>query len=318
MPVTSPRIRSVTVSVSTAPRITRLHFDELPCWRIETSGAELLVAEQGAQILRYRRHGEPPLIWLSEQARGQPGQAPRGGVPVCWPWFGDLARNPAALLAQYRGEAAPFHGLVRNLAWECRVQSVDGDEACLRLACPQAEQGLPGWPHAVDVELEIRLGERLQIELHSHNRGQRPVWISQALHSYFAVSDIHAVTVQGLQGCRYIETLDGWQERRQEQPLRFSAETDRLYLDLPARLELHDSGWQRRICLHSRQSRSAVLWNPWIDKARRLSQFAEDAWQRMLCIETANVWDDCVQLPAGERHSLDLCLWSEALDSRRA
>ncbi|THG81715.1 D-hexose-6-phosphate mutarotase [Pseudomonas sp. A-1] len=298
------------------PHIRREQFDDLPCWRVRTANADLLIAEQGAQILSYRQGDEPPLIWLSEQARGLRGQSVRGGVPVCWPWFGDLARNPAALLAQYRGEAAPFHGLVRNLPWECRESVIDGDEARLLFACPQAESGLPDWPHAVDVELEIRLGDRLQLQLRSHNRGQRPVWLSQALHSYFAVSDIHKVNIAGLDGSRYIETLDGWREYRQAGPLQFAGETDRIYLDLPPRLELRDTGWQRRICLQSRSSRSAVLWNPWIDKAQRLSQFAEDAWQRMLCIETANVLDDCVQLAGGESHSLELCLWGEPLSSQ--
>lgn len=293
-------------------QIRRELFDDLPCWRVQTPDADLLIAEQGAQILSYQRAGEPPLIWLSEQARGIRGQSVRGGVPVCWPWFGDLARNPAALLAQYRGEAAPFHGLVRNLTWECRRQEAINGEAHLLFICPQSEAGLPDWPQAVDVELEIRLGERLCLELRSHNRGPRPVWISQALHSYFAVSDVRAVEVRGLEGCRYIETLDGWSEYSQEGALRFSGETDRIYLGLPARLEVHDGGWQRKLCLESRRARTAVLWNPWRDKAQRLSQCAADAWQRMLCIETANVWDDCVQLAPGARHGLDLCLWSEA------
>lgn len=297
-------------------QIQRELFGELPCWRVRTADADLLVAEQGAQILSYQRRGEPPLIWLSEQARGIRGQSVRGGVPLCWPWFGDLARNPAALLSQYRGEAAPFHGLVRNLAWECRAQEASDGTARLLFACPQPPEGLPDWPQAVDVELEIRLGERLELELRSHNRGQRPVWISQALHSYFAVSDIRDVEVQGLEGRRYIETLEDWSEHQQVSALRFAGETDRIYLDLPARLALHDAGWNRRLFLASRSSRPAVLWNPWIDKARRLSQFAEDAWQRMLCIETANVWDDCVQLAPGASHSLDLCLWSETLGNR--
>ncbi|MCL7461369.1 D-hexose-6-phosphate mutarotase [Pseudomonas sp. NW5] len=294
--------------------ISRVDFDDLPCWRLQVPGAELLVAEQGAQILRYQRHGEPPLIWLSEQARGERGQSVRGGVPVCWPWFGDLARNPAALLAQYRGEAAPFHGLVRNLPWRCSEQRIEADEVCLRLSCPQPEDGLPGWPQAVEVALEIRLGARLSIALHSHNTGTRPVWISQALHSYFAVSDIRQVAVEVLDGCRYIETLEGWCERRQSGALTFSGETDRLYLDLPAQLSLRDPGWRRRLHLASQRSRSAVVWNPWIDKAQRLSQFADDAWQRMLCIETANVWDDCIELAAGAHSCLDLCLWSTPLD----
>ncbi|SDT09526.1 D-hexose-6-phosphate mutarotase [Pseudomonas oryzae] len=298
--------------------MTQIHrelFGELPCWRVLTADAELLVAEQGAQILSYQRRGEPPLIWLSEQARGIRGQSVRGGIPVCWPWFGDLARNPAVVLAQYRGGAAPFHGLVRNLAWECQVQEESGDEVRLLFTCPQPPEGLPDWPQAVDIELEIRLGERLQLELRSHNRGQRPVWISQALHSYFAVSDIRDVEVRGVEDCRYIETLEGWCERKQDGALHFCAETDRIYLDLPARLALHDRGWQRRLLIESRSSRTAVLWNPWIDKAQRLTQFAEDAWQRMLCIETANVWDDCLELAPGARHSLGLCLWSEALGS---
>lgn len=294
-----------------SPLIRREMFDDLPCWRVQTAAADLLVAEQGAQILSYRRHGEPALIWLSEEARGQRGQSVRGGIPVCWPWFGDLARNPAALLAQYRGDAAPFHGLIRNLAWECREQTVEGDNVRLLFACPQPENGLPGWPHAVDVELEIRLDNRLHIALHSHNRGQRPVWLSQALHSYFAVSDIRQVEVRGLEQCRYIETLAGWQEHEQEGALRFAGETDRIYLGLPERLELRDAGWQRRICLESRNAHTAVLWNPWIDKAQRLSQFAADAWQRMLCIEIANVWDNCIEVAPGGEHCLDLCLWSE-------
>ena len=299
------------------PLIRREQFDALTCWRVRTSGADLLIAEQGAQILSYRQGAEPPLIWLSEQARGVLGQPVRGGIPVCWPWFGDLARNPTALLAQYRGEAAPFHGLVRNLSWECRDSVIDGDEIRLRFACPAAESGLPDWPHAVDVELEILLGERLLLQLHSRNRGQRPVWISQALHSYFAVSDIHRVSVPALESQRYIETLDGWSECRQEGALQFTGETDRIYLNTPSRLELHDAGWQRRICLESHSSHSAVLWNPWIDKAQRLAQFATDAWQRMLCIETANVLDDCVQLAGGETHSLDLSLWCEPLPADR-
>lgn len=298
-------------------QIRRELFDDLPCWRVLTVDTDLLVAEQGAQILSYQRSGEPPLIWLSDQARGIRGQSVRGGVPVCWPWFGDLARNPVALLAQYQGEAAPFHGLVRTLAWECRQQEVVNGEARLLFVCPQSEEGLPDWPQAVDLELEIRLGERLHLALRSHNHGSRPVWISQALHSYFAVSDVRAVEVRGLAGCRYIDTLDGWAESCQEGALHFVGETDRIYLGLPARLELHDAGWQRKLCLESHSARAAVLWNPWIDKAQRLSQFTADAWPRMLCIETANVWDDCVQLGPSATHSLDLCLWSEAAEARR-
>ena len=294
--------------------IQRIDMDQLVCWRIRRGDAELLVAEQGAQVLSYRQGDAAPLIWLSEQAEFKQGQSVRGGVPICWPWFGDLARNPPAVQATYQSEQpAPFHGLVRALPWQLAEQRCEGDVALLEFRCTQAQAQLPGWPHAVELTLQIRLADRLRLTLTSHNRGDRPVAISQALHSYFAVSDVRQVSVEGLQGCRYIDTLQDWQELRQQEALVFDAETDRIYFDTAARLSIVDPGWGRRIHLDARGSRSAVLWNPWVDKAKRLSQFPDDAWQNMLCIETANVLEDVVQLNAGERHRLELRLSSELI-----
>ncbi|WP_278412300.1 D-hexose-6-phosphate mutarotase [Stutzerimonas kunmingensis] len=285
--------------------IQRIEMDQLAVWRVRRGEDELLIAEQGAQILSYRQGDAPPIIWLSEEAAFQQGQSVRGGVPICWPWFGDLARNPQAVQASYHGEQpAPFHGLVRTLPWQLREQRSDGDAAILEFDCPQALGALPGWPHRVELTLRIRLADDLQLSLSSRNDGDESVAISQALHSYFAVSDIHQVRVEGLAGCPYIDTLLDWKECQQQDDLHFSGETDRVYQQLPATLNLVDPAWQRRIRLTTSGSMSAVLWNPWIDKARRLTSFADDAWQRMLCIETANVLDDAVVLQPGQRHIL--------------
>ena len=293
--------------------IDTIMLGELPGWRVRHGDAEVVISQQGAQVLSYQRDGQPPLIWLSEQASYQRGQSVRGGVPVCWPWFGDLSRNPPAVKALVaEPSSAPFHGGVRSLDWQLQRLAPDAAGISLEFACP-APASDANWPAALQLELHIRLDQRLHISLLSHNNGSQPLTIRQALHSYFAVSDIRQVEVDGLADCRYIETLEDWQERRQDGPLRFSGETDRIYQQLPSRLSISDPAWQRRVCLESHGSRSAVLWNPWIDKAQRLSSFAADAWQRMLCIETANVWHDCVQLPAGASHSLGVSLWSEPL-----
>jgi len=286
--------------------IQRIEMDQLAVWRVRRGEDELLIAEQGAQILSYRQGDAPPIIWLSEEAAFQQGQSVRGGVPICWPWFGDLARNPQTVQASYHGEQpAPFHGLVRTVPWQLREQRSDGDAAILEFDCPQALGALPGWPHRVELTLRIRLADDLQLSLSSRNDGDESVAISQALHSYFAVSDIHQVRVEGLAGCPYIDTLLDWKECQQQDDLHFSGETDRVYQQLPATLNLVDPGWNRRIQLTTRSSTSAVLWNPWIDKARRLSSFADDAWQRMLCIETANVTEDVVVLEPGQCHTLN-------------
>ncbi|TWC39487.1 glucose-6-phosphate 1-epimerase [Pseudomonas sp. SJZ079] len=301
-------------SAEQTPQVERVEMDELVCWRVRTAQAELLVAQQGAQVLSYQQHGQPALIWLSEQASYKKGQSLRGGVPVCWPWFGDLARNPQPVQTMYQSGRmiVPAHGLVRGADWQLLGVENEGDGVRMDFAFIEPDNGLPGWP-GVSLNLSIRLNQHLQISLTSHNQGSAPAAISQALHSYFAVSDVRQVEVEGLGGSRYIETLEDWQERWQDGNLRISGETDRIYLGLPAELSILDPGWQRRIHLQTSGSRSAVLWNPWVDKAKRLSQFAEDAWQGMLCIESANVLDDALTLAPGEQHSLSMTLWSEPL-----
>lgn len=293
-------------------KVERVEMGELTCWRVHGAHGELLITQQGAQILEYREHGQQPLIWLSEQAALKAGQSVRGGVPVCWPWFGDLARNPQSVQAMHDGSVpASAHGLVRGIDWQLGdIREGDG-EIVLSLSCPTDD--LPGWPLAPELTFEIRLGKHLRLELINHNRSDRPLALSQALHTYFAIGDIHQVRVEGLDGCRYLETLENWQERRQQGDVTFGGETDRVYLDVPGKLHIEDPAWQRRIHIHATGSSSAVVWNPWIDKSQRLSQFADDAWQRMLCIETAKVADDVLQLAPGESHRMQVEYWSEPL-----
>ncbi|MDH4610506.1 D-hexose-6-phosphate mutarotase [Pseudomonas sp. BN102] len=298
----------------TLPTVEQLVVDELVCWRVHTRHAELLVAQQGAQVLSYQPHGEEPVIWLSGQAGYQKGKAVRGGVPVCWPWFGDLRRNPAQVQGMHQGgPICPAHGLVRELEWELLNIDTDGPAVHLAFTLDSRSPLLPGWPHAAKLRLDIRLGEQLQLTLSTHNLGDSPLALSQALHSYFAISDIREVEVEGLDGCRYIETLEDWQQRKQQGNIRFSGETDRIYLDTPRRMSILDRTWKRRIELDVSGSSSAVVWNPWIDKSRRLSQFDGDAWQGMLCIETARVMDDFLVLKPGDEHRMELKVSSKPL-----
>ncbi|MBF8723904.1 MULTISPECIES: D-hexose-6-phosphate mutarotase [Pseudomonas] len=286
---------------------------ELNCWRITSEHAELLVAQQGAQVLSYQRLGEPPLLWLSDQAIFRQGKSVRAGVPVCWPWFGNLQRNPQAVQAMYQGEQAPAHGLARTRDWQL-LGIEEADEGLrIEFGLPEAQGALPGWPHDVELKLLIEMGSQLKMTLRSQNMGNDDVTISQALHSYFAVSDVRQARVEGVENLGYIETLADWELRQQHGALAFAGETDRIYLQVPAVLKIVDPHWNRRITLQSTGSRSAVIWNPWTDRARDLPDMADDGWQRMLCIETANVWDDVVALKPGASHSLSVTIGSEAL-----
>ena len=188
-----------------------------------------------------------------------------------------------------------------------------GDTVRIEFTLPQALGDLPGWPHDVQLKLVVELGERLALSLTSRNMGNTPVTLSQALHSYFAVSDVRQARVEGVEGLGYIETLADWEQRQQQGPLGFAGETDRIYLATPQTLSIVDPHWQRRITLTSSGSRSAVIWNPWTERARELPDMADDGWQRMLCIETANVWDDVVELRPGATCSLSVSIGSEVI-----
>ncbi|WP_349735832.1 D-hexose-6-phosphate mutarotase [Pseudomonas jessenii] len=296
------------------PNVEAVKLDELNCWRIRHGQAELLVAQQGAHILSYQLAGQPPLIWLNDEAVFKTGKSIRAGVPVCWPWFGVFDRNPQSVQAmRVSNEAPSAHGFVRAMDWELGGIEAEGESLKVEFLLPYPDGGFPGWPHQVDLTLSIRLDEQLHIHLTSHNRGAETVSISQALHSYFAISDVREVHVEGVGGLKYIETLDNWKTVTQSGDLRFTGETDRIYLDAPPLLSIVDPAWERRIELTSTGSRTAVIWNPWIDRAAAFSDMADDGWQRMLCIETANVMDDVVNLKPGASHTLGVSVGSKPL-----
>lgn len=293
--------------------VETLTLGALECWRITTAQAELVIARQGAQILRYQRKGAAPLLWLSEEALFKQGKSVRGGVPVCWPWFGDLRRNPETVQAMYGGETPPAHGLVRGRDWQLLGVEERGDTVHLEFDLPEAQGSLPDWPHSVELRLKVTLGDTLQVTLSNRNLGPQPVTLSQALHTYFAVGDVRQVQVHGVEGLAYIETLADWEQRTQPGALTFAGETDRIYLDPPERLSIVDPRHDRRITLHTQGSRSAVIWNPWTERAKALPDMGDEAWQGMLCIETANAWHDVLTLAPGAHHSLSVTIGSESL-----
>ncbi|ROM47925.1 D-hexose-6-phosphate mutarotase [Pseudomonas poae] len=296
------------------PHVEAVKLDELDCWRIRHNDAELMVAQQGAHIVSYQRRGEQPLIWQNPEAMFKTGKGIRTGVPVCWPWFGIFDRNPQSVKAMRQSEQpAGAHGFVRTALWTLGEVTPIADALQLDFLLPVPAGGFPGWPHQVDLKLSLLLDDQLHIHLTSHNRGTDTVTLSQALHTYFAVSDVRNVQVEGLDEHSYIDTADGWTKKQQAGPLHFTAETDRIYLDTPAQLNLVDKDWQRRIQLTSQGSKSTVVWNPWTERAKALDDMADDGWQGMLCIETANVLDDTVALAPGESHTLGLSIAAIAL-----
>ncbi|MBI3143757.1 MAG: D-hexose-6-phosphate mutarotase [Pseudogulbenkiania sp.] len=239
----------------------------------------------GGQLLDYTRHGEPPLLYLSPRAVLQPGQATRGGIPLCWPWFG----------AHPDDEAAPAHGVARQQSWT--LQAVTRDDSGFRLRLAGPRHG------ALEASLELRLDDAVEVALTTRNIGPAPAPLSAALHTYLAVGEIDGVTLDGLAGAPYDDKLLGQAAHFAPEPLRFDREIDRIaYHD--GALTLHDPAWQRSITISADGSASSVVWNPWSAKSARLADLPDDGYRHFVCVETANAGQDARLLAPGASHTL--------------
>jgi glucose-6-phosphate 1-epimerase len=282
------------------PRQLRVETDPggWPCAHIHNTHARARVSLYGAQVLSYRPLGtDTDLLFLSERAVYAPGKAIRGGVPVCWPWFGP---DP-------HGLGRPNHGFARTRLWTLvDTGSTPADETRLTLVLADTPETRTIWPHAFALTLEITVGATLHLALTTRNTGDVPFNITQALHSYFAVGDLAQATVTGLDGCAYIDNATGalGAVHQQRGGVRFDGEVDRIYTGAPADLALQDNAWQRSLHIASAGSHTAVVWNPGAAVAAGMADLAGDAWRRFICVETANAADEVVNVPPGGEHRL--------------
>ena len=252
------------------------------------------IALQGAHVMTWAPLGEQPVIWLSPAAKLAPGKSIRGGVPICWPWFG-----PHATESKF-----PGHGFARTVPWEILKTETLADGATrLTFQLAESDATRAQWPYPSEVTCQITVGKTLEIDLVTRNTGQTPITIGDALHTYFQVRDIRQVTIRGLEGCPYLDKVEDGKRKQQQGPVVISAETDRIYLDSSADCLIDDPGLKRRIRIAKRGSRTTVVWNPWTEKATKMGDFGDDGYLHMLCVESANCANDVVSLPPqGEHH----------------
>lgn len=286
---------------------------ELIAIAVENQAATARVFLQGAQVCDYARKNQPPILWLSPLCEYRPGQPLRGGVPICWPWFGALDKNPQTIKQQIKDNNSPAHGLVRDRNWQLldiQIQDARKTRLLFSLDIIGAEEAL--WPYSSQLQLQVDIGETLEIQLTISNLDQRAFSFSNALHTYFHVSDIDKVEVAGLENKTYIDAIDNWEQKKQQGPIRVNQEVDRIYQQLDQAISLNDEGLGRTITIKADGSHSAIIWNPWVEKSRTLSCFDELAYQQMICIETANVLDDSINLEPGQSHRLGVHISSRS------
>ena len=257
-----------------------------------TGAAEIYL--RGAHVTAWAPANSDPVIWMSSQTRFTPESPLRGGVPLCFPWFG---ANAADL-------AAPSHGFARLAQWELTAAREDGDDVVVTFRLSDtAETHASVWPHRFEAEYTVTVGARLTLSLRVANHDAETVSFEEAFHTYLGVRDIRSTEISGLEGVPFLDKVDAFAVKHgEDRPVGFSGETDRIYYDTTGTTTVIDAG--RTITVVKQNSSSAVVWNPWAEKAAAMTDFGDDEWGGMVCLETANLGRNAVSIAPGERHTM--------------
>jgi len=272
---------------------------------VANTHAESMIALQGAHVMTWQPRGQEPVLWLSRHGKFAPGKSIRGGVPICWPWFGPHATDASL----------PGHGFARAVMWEVKETRALTDGATfLRFGLIETDAIRAQWPHPSSVELLVTVGFELWVELLTRNSGSASFQLGEAFHTYFHISDVADMAIRGLEGCAYLDKVDGFSRKTQQGAVVIGSEVDRVYLDTEADCLIDDRGLKRRIRIAKRNSRSTVVWNPWTEKAEKMGDFGPEGHRGMVCVETANAADNVVTVAPGAEHSLLAVISVEALE----
>jgi len=264
-----------------------------PILVIDHTAAKGRIALNGAHVMEWTPAGEKPVIYMSPLAMLAKGKAIRGGIPVCWPWFGGHPDDPAK----------QAHGFARNMMWSVGEVTEDLASVTLKFHLADDEASLSLWPHRFELCLEVTMGETFSVALHIKNTGEEGWKMSGALHTYLCVEDVTGASVHGLDGTSFVEIRLSPERIAQSGPVIFDQEVDRNYQSSET-LSLVDTKGARSIIVEKSGSRSTIVWNPWIEKSKKLGDLPDDAYPHFVCIEAANAPPDIVEVAPGEVHVL--------------
>ncbi|MGA9777197.1 MAG: D-hexose-6-phosphate mutarotase [Limisphaerales bacterium] len=272
----------------------------LPKINITTGRSTAEIYLHGAHITGFQKNGEPPLLFLSAKSHFAPGQPIRGGVPICFPWFGNR-------------DGQPSHGFARITEWQLIKTSASPERAVtLAFALPQIS-GYETWKD-LRMEFVVTVADRLTMELMTANDAcGETLEIENCLHTYFYAGDIAQVSVAGLRGLTFDDFAAGATGARKvenDPVLRITKETNRVYPDAAGVVEIRDENRKRTIRVEKFNSRSTVVWNPWTTQ-KLPDDFDPAEHRHMICVESGNVKRNKLSLGPGKTASLKVILSSQ-------
>lgn len=253
-----------------SPAISQCQIADLPVLVVTHPKGRAAITLQGAHLLSWQPAGQKPVIWLSSATAFQPGVAIRGGVPICWPWFGPAGK--------------PSHGFARTMPWQLTAHSENDDEVKLTLTLKDCAETRTLWPHAFTLHAHFTLSDNCTIELEAEGEFET----TSALHAYFEIGNIAEIKVSGL-GESYIDKVAGGEPAVQEGELTFKGLVDRVFTRPEPESLIVDSALGRTISVKHQGNSDVVSWNPGAENSVSMKDMADDGYKTMVCVETASV-----------------------------
>jgi len=259
---------------------------------INSNSSTAQVSLYGAQVLSFIPSGNEDTLFMSSKSLFVEGKAIRGGIPICWPWFG----------AHPVDGSLPSHGFARIMTWEVIGTKEEGNEVVLTLGLSSNAETLSLWPYQFEAQLEVRVGQTLSVALKTINTDNKAFEISAALHSYFKVSDINNIALSGLANTTFLDDVKEKEGLQREDQLLISERIDRRYRQSTSECYIKDGYTNTKIAKEG--SQITVVWNPGAELSRQMADLGDADYLNMICVEAANSLEDTITVQAGKQHVL--------------
>ncbi len=261
---------------------------------ITTPQATATVYLHGAHLTHWQPVGHKPVLFTSRRSEFVPGKAIRGGVPMIFPWFG----------ARHDGKPGPSHGFARTQEWTLAFAAVAGEDVHLTFTLGPTELSRSLGYDRFQLAFLLTIGRTLTMQLTVGNEAETPLVFEEALHTYYAVGNIHETRITGLEDTHYLDKMENQQEKVQEGSITIIGPTDRVYLNTAATCVVHDAAGGREISVEKTNSNTTVVWNPWESGAAKLADMEPEEWRGFVAVETVNSAVNAVTLAPGASHTM--------------
>ncbi|WP_305461394.1 D-hexose-6-phosphate mutarotase [Photobacterium leiognathi] len=281
-------LRQLSTVNALSDHVTVCEYQGISIIRVIHPLAEAGISLHGGHLIWFKPAGEKDIIWLSENAEFDTQKAIRGGIPVCWPWFGKAG--------------TPSHGFARTSQWTLQEHRENENGVIVSLQLEDNEETRAIWPHKFNNVLTFEIGTELTVSLTSTNTDSQPWSYGGALHTYFDIADINNIEITGM-GSTYLDSTQQGKACEGGDVLTFTSETDRVYTQPEATITINDKNNERNILVTNEGHNAAVIWNPWQELSISMGDMADNSFETMVCVEST-IHQPSIELAPGQSHTL--------------